>query len=802
MKKKIIASILIFYPILDIIYGIDKNIFGISAPINQVLRGFILIYLITFIKNKKQLVIISIFSFFMFLGEIYYQLVRIGSHSISSDVNYVFKIIFFVVSIYAIENIIKQKILKAEDILKYMIWSTYIISISILISPFGLGFKTYAGAPIERFGYKGLFDIQNGITATLLIVAPLCIYMFYKTGLKRYLVNYLLILSSLSIIGTRSGLIGLILIVAIQMIAYVFITKWTKLKVILFTSLVLVVVAALFLSKNLLFNYIQKQIQILNDNWKGNWYSFLLSNRNLQVMWTQQYINSLPGWFNPILLFGLSYSTVNWIVHQHYSGFMSMEMDFYGVLYNSGIWVFTFITCMILIRAIASFRLMIKFWMDPKFLSAFLSVFIGIVHSFYGGHVIYEALPSLYFACILSISKVQWVALKNVTSNKNQSNKEMRISMIEPVGGHGGMNYYDFNLCKEIKRLDTTVTLFTCDETVSENENFAINKTFKKIYGNDSSIIRGLRFLKGLSKSIIYSKRDHAKIIHYHFFKYTVIELICVIIAKISGHKVVVTAHDIESFSKQGNLFLTKVIYHFSDRIIVHNNSSKNELIGKVHVADSKIRIIPHGNYINNINTEISKEDALNKIGNVSKNDFIILFFGQIKEVKGLDILINSIPYVLKHNKQLKVIVAGKVWKNDIDKYLQQIKINNIDEYFLLNVHYIPDNEVDYYFAAADLVVLPYKKIYQSGVLLNAMSYKKVVLASDLPGMKEIINDGDNGYTFKAEDYEDLANKLVYIMNNKEKMKLVENNAYNFVKSKHSWEIIAQATVQMYKEIY
>ncbi|MDF2564624.1 MAG: glycosyl transferase, group 1 [Massilibacillus sp.] len=800
MKKKIVASIFILYPILDIIYGVNKNIFGINAPINQAFRGIILIYLITLIKNKKHLVIISFFTLFMFCGELYYQFAGLGKNSIIADANYVFKMVFFVVAIFAVESLLKERLIKAQEIIKYMIWSTYIISISVLISPLGLGFKTYAGAPIERFGYKGLFDIQNGITATLLIVAPLCIYMFYRTNLKRYLINYLLILSSLSIIGTRSGLIGLILIIAIQVIAYVFVTRWTKSKTILFSILALLIIAALFLSRNILINYIQRQLTILNENWKGNLYSFLLSNRNLQVMWVEHYISALPSWVNPVFLFGLSYSTVNWIVHRNYQGFGSMEMDYYGLLYNSGIWIFTFICLLIIVRTYAAIRIMIKFWLDPKFLSVFLSIFIGIIHSFFGGHVIYEALPSLYFAAVLAISKIEWNNLKNF--DKGMDTAKMNISMIEPVGGHGGMNYYDFNLCREIEKLDTSVSLYTCDETDSNNQTFAINKTFKKIYGKDSSIIRGLRFINGLIRSIIKSKKNHSKIIHYHFFKYTVIELLCVVFGKASGQRIVVTAHDIESFSKQGSLFLTKLIYLLADRVIVHNQSSKNEIIAKVHVAEKKIRTIPHGNYISNINYNITRSDGIKKIGNLSKDDLVILFFGQIKEVKGLDILINSIPYVIKQNKHIKVVVAGKVWKNDINKYLDQIKINHIEKYFLLNIQYIPDNEVDYYFAAADLVVLPYKKIYQSGVLLNAMSYKKVVLASDLPGMKEIIQDGKNGYTFKTNDSEDLAKKIVYIINNNEKMKLIENNAFNHVKFEHSWELIARATVQMYKEIY
>ena len=85
----------------------------------------------------------------------------------------------------------------------------------------------------------------------------------------------------------------------------------------------------------------------------------------------------------------------------------------------------------------------------------------------------------------------------------------------------------------------------------------------------------------------------------------------------------------------------------------------------------------------------------------------------------------------------------------NIKKLLMKKKLN---DYCILHTKFIPHSLVKYYYAASELVVLPYKKIYQSGVLMMTLSYEKPVLVSDLPPLTEVINDKVNGYVFKSED--------------------------------------------------
>ena len=89
---------------------------------------------------------------------------------------------------------------------------------------------------------------------------------------------------------------------------------------------------------------------------------------------------------------------------------------------------------------------------------------------------------------------------------------------------------------------------------------------------------------------------------------------------------------------------------------------------------------------------------------------------------------------------------------------------NNLSNYCLLHTKFIPHADVEHYYCAADLVVLPYKKIYQSGVLVMTLSYGKPALVSDLPPLKEVVTDMQTAFLFESENSISLAEKLNLIL--------------------------------------
>jgi len=125
-----------------------------------------------------------------------------------------------------------------------------------------------------------------------------------------------------------------------------------------------------------------------------------------------------------------------------------------------------------------------------------------------------------------------------------------------------------------------------------------------------------------------------------------------------------------------------------------------------------------------------------------------LLFFGFIRDYKGLDWLLEAFGDKKLRKFPIKLIVAGEFYTSS-EKYLQIIKEKNLEEHVELRIGFIADQDIANYFGAADMVVQPYKTATQSGVTQIAYHHNKPMLVTDVGGLGEIIPDGKVGYVVK-----------------------------------------------------
>lgn len=376
----------------------------------------------------------------------------------------------------------------------------------------------------------------------------------------------------------------------------------------------------------------------------------------------------------------------------------------------------------------------------------------------------------------------------------------LKYFIIEPVGGHGGMNYYNTGLGSGLALNDAHVNLYTCPESKEQSsQNFTIHKFFKGVYGKSNKVVRLSRFILALIRSIVDIKRREGKSCHLHFFQYSMLELVTCGLLKASGIRIVATIHDVEAFSGRSLTRLHKLILQAPDEFIVHNNFSCQELcqIISSQGIDKQISIIPHGNYT----PFISRQDSNSSRKNLSlpEDKKIILFFGQIKKVKGLEVLLAAMEIVTKLEPDAVLLIAGKVWKDSFEEYQQLIMEKDISDSVIAHIRYIPDGDVDYYYSSADIVALPYKKIYQSGVLLMAMSYGCITVSSRLPAMAEVVDENKNGFLFETNNSEDLARQIIEALNLTAPENVSEAARATMIE-KHDWANIARQHIEVFKK--
>jgi len=379
--------------------------------------------------------------------------------------------------------------------------------------------------------------------------------------------------------------------------------------------------------------------------------------------------------------------------------------------------------------------------------------------------------------------------------------KDVVVAVIEPVGGHGGMNYYDLGLCRGLLAAGCRVSLYTCDETaVPATPGLRFYPYYKRIYGPGGRWARAYRYLSGTLSTLARAVACGEEICHFHVFHGSVPELVPVLLAKLCRRKVVITVHDVETFGDPAALnrgTLGKVL-RFANRLIVHNEFSKRELIEKLAVSPKKVSVIPHGNYLETVGKMLDPVEAKRTLG-IRESRKVVLFFGQIKDAKGLDLLLEAAPNVACKIPEVMFLIAGRPWKSDFSRYEALIHKLGIRDRCVLHIRFIPHEEVACYYAAADVVVLPYRRIYQSGVVLMTMSYGRPVLVSDLPGMTEIVRDEENGFVFASGSVEHLAKRLVEVLHSDEGRARVAAAGFGYVSREHDWLRIGQITAEIYK---
>tara|TARA_Y100001960_G_C14501175_1_gene741674 strand:- start:30 stop:803 length:774 start_codon:yes stop_codon:yes gene_type:complete len=160
----------------------------------------------------------------------------------------------------------------------------------------------------------------------------------------------------------------------------------------------------------------------------------------------------------------------------------------------------------------------------------------------------------------------------------------------------------------------------------------------------------------------------------------------------------------------------------------------------------------------NNYPDAISKKEAKSKLNIYESN--VVLFFGLIRDYKGLDLLILSMEKVFKQKQDIKLVIAGECY-GDKSKYISMIRDSKYSDKILWIEEYIKEDQVNIYFSASDVVVLPYISASQSGIIPLSYHYNKPVIVSDLEGLREVVDIGKTGHVFFHKKEGDLSSSIL-----------------------------------------
>lgn len=372
-----------------------------------------------------------------------------------------------------------------------------------------------------------------------------------------------------------------------------------------------------------------------------------------------------------------------------------------------------------------------------------------------------------------------------------------KIVLIGPVYPYkGGIAHYTGLMCKALAKendiymmsysLQYPRFLFKKEQKDFSNDTFKIDNTDFAI--NTANLFNWIKVASKIKKI----QPDLVIVQWWHPYFAPCYWTLCKLLGKT---KVLFVCHNVfphERFPM--DRFLTKMVLRQGNYFIVHSSQDEGDLKSICKEPQYRKTVLPTYNAFKF--QDMTKEEGRKQL-KMSEEQKVLLFFGFVREYKGLKHLLRAMPRVVDGLGNVKLLVVGD-FAGDKDDYLDIINELKVGEYIEIHDGYIPDKDVEKFFAASDLVVLPYESATQSAVVQVAYGFEKPVVVTNVGGLPEVVLDEKTGYVVEPQNSIELAKAVVDFFKNNKAKNFEENireEAYRY-----SWERMVEVIDELVGE--
>jgi D-inositol-3-phosphate glycosyltransferase len=376
---------------------------------------------------------------------------------------------------------------------------------------------------------------------------------------------------------------------------------------------------------------------------------------------------------------------------------------------------------------------------------------------------------------------------------------------------------YVFGLATALASKDVCTDVIGSDDLDSPELHNAANLHFLNFRGSQNP---KAPFAEKLSNLLVYYAMliryvalSSPKILHilwnnkFEIFDRTILMLYY----KALGKKIAFTAHNVNQAKRDAkdswlNRVTLGIQYGLCDHIFVHTQKMKEELCEDFAIAEKAVTVIPFP--INNASpdTNLTPAEAKRRLG-LRDDEKAILFFGRVRPYKGLEYLLDAFRLLVANPQaNYRLIVAGEPIKG-CEEYVQGIQSSVKRDFdqgeVLLRMQFIPDEDVEMYLKAADVLVLPYKEIFQSGVLFLAYAFGLPVVATDVGSFREEIVEGRTGFLCQPGDPAEMAKAIETYFDSDlfANLDIRRQEIKDYANASHSWHAVAELTCDAYAKM-
>jgi D-inositol-3-phosphate glycosyltransferase len=402
-------------------------------------------------------------------------------------------------------------------------------------------------------------------------------------------------------------------------------------------------------------------------------------------------------------------------------------------------------------------------------------------------------------------------------SSEEHVGMSSRISPLKIALFTGGIDpHYASGLSRSLASLGIAVDLICNSQMEPPAMDESCNLRLFTLYASPQQRQGKVRKLPAIivvyARLLYYALGSSAPIFHilwnykFAFFDRTLL----LIYYKLLGKQVVFTAHNINAGERDGvdtflNRLSLRIQYRLMDHIFVHTQKMKDELMGAFAVREELISVIPFGIYDMVPQSSMTSAEAKQRLG-LRKCDRPILFFGRITPYKGIDLLVDAFARIAHLNENYRLVIAGEVMKESEQQWQQvqqALAQSSMREQVIQHLQYVGDAEIEVYFKSADVLVLPYSQIFQSGVLFMAYSFGLPVIATNVGSFGRDIVEGSTGFVCRPGDPSDLARVIEGYFASDLFKSIDEHRSRikGIIQASHSWEIAASKTGDVYAQL-
>ena len=379
----------------------------------------------------------------------------------------------------------------------------------------------------------------------------------------------------------------------------------------------------------------------------------------------------------------------------------------------------------------------------------------------------------------------------------------MRVYEVETFG-RGGLAHYAFNLSRALAERGHDVTIVTALDYELKTQadaapGLGLRQPIARFTGRRPRLPRFLLSLVRKLEAIVsafsvarLARRDRPDLVHLHCTNS--IAVVYLWLLRRLPCPVVYTAHVVtphEPMPLQNAIYGR--IHRYCDLIIAHSDFDRERLREEFSVGGERIETIPHGEYgFFERSGHVPDRGSVRQELGLEPDAEVALFFGYIREYKGLDLLLEAWPMVAAARPRARLVIAGDpvrlpdARRRELESWAERLGAVH-------HFGYVEFADVTRYFGSADALVMPYRHISQSGVLFLGLSLGLPVVATRVGGLPEMLQDRDSALLVDRESPEELAAALIELFASSELRERLHTGALR-VAAEHSWEAIAERT--------